>query len=193
MSAEPGSAWCGVSLGLWVGHRVVVSELPTKVTHSKDTHAMTHDHSALLAQLDALTSADSGSMFAELVRAGLQALIEAEATEKIGASRYERSAERTVHRNGHRAKTVSTPAGDVSVKIPKLRSGSFFPVLLERRRRIDKALQGVNCGQKWKWSQPSANGYLVIDLASISVNGEQPYRGAISCSLLREPAGYFSA
>ena len=84
-SAEPGSVWCGVSLGLWVGHRVVVSELPTKVTHSKDTHAMTQDHSALLAQLDALTSADSGSMFAELVRAGLQALIEAEATEKIGA------------------------------------------------------------------------------------------------------------
>lgn len=104
---------------------------------------MTQDHSALLAQLDALTSADSGSMFAELVRAGLQALIEAEATEKIGAGRYERSAERTVHRNGHRAKTVSTPAGDVSVKIPKLRSGSFFPVLLERRRRIDKALHAV--------------------------------------------------
>ncbi len=86
---------------------------------------MTPDHSALLAQLDALTSADSGSMFAELVRAGLQALIEAEATEKIGAGRYERSAERTVHRNGHRVKTVSTPAGDVSVKIPTLRSGSF--------------------------------------------------------------------
>ena len=104
---------------------------------------MTHDHSALLAQLDALTSADSGAVFAELVRAGLQALIEAEATEKIGAGRYERSAERSTHRNGHRSKTVSTPAGDVSVKIPKLRSGSFFPVLLERRRRIDKALHAV--------------------------------------------------
>ncbi|MEP9394273.1 transposase, partial [Gordonia sp. VNK1] len=66
---------------------------------------MTHDHSALLAQLDALTSADSGAVFAELVRAGLQALIEAEATEKIGAGRYERSAERSTHRNGHRSKT----------------------------------------------------------------------------------------
>ena len=38
---------------------------------------MTHDHSALLAQLDALKSADSGAVFAELIRAGLQALIEA--------------------------------------------------------------------------------------------------------------------
>ncbi len=70
-------------------------------------------------------------------------MIEAEATEKIGAGRYERSAERSTHRNGHRSKAVSTPAGDVSVKIPKLRSGSFFPVLLERRRRIDKALHAV--------------------------------------------------
>ncbi len=43
---------------------------------------MTRDHSALLAQLDALTGADSASVFAKLVRTGLQALIEAEATEK---------------------------------------------------------------------------------------------------------------
>ena len=50
---------------------------------------MTQDHSALLAQLDALKSADVGAVFAELIRAGLQALIEAEATETIGAGRYE--------------------------------------------------------------------------------------------------------
>jgi transposase-like protein len=61
---------------------------------------MTQDHSALLAQLDALKSADSGAVFAELIRAGLQALIEAEATEAVGAGRYQRSAERGTHRNG---------------------------------------------------------------------------------------------
>ncbi|SMG59718.1 hypothetical protein SAMN02745947_05485, partial [Rhodococcus rhodochrous J3] len=48
---------------------------------------MTHDHSALLAQLDALNGADSASVFAELIRTGLQALIEAEATDKLGAGR----------------------------------------------------------------------------------------------------------
>lgn len=82
-------------------------------------------------------------MFAELIRTGLQELIEAEATAKIGAGRYERSAGRSTHRNGSRSKTVSTTSGDVEVKIPKLRSGSFFPSLLERRRRIDKALHAV--------------------------------------------------
>ena len=66
-----------------MGHRVVVSELPTKVTHERTHHAMTHDHSALLAQLDALKSADAGVVFAELIRAGLQARIEAEAAAKI--------------------------------------------------------------------------------------------------------------
>ncbi len=82
---------------------------------------MTQDHSALLAQLDALKSADSGAVFAELIRAGLQALIEAEATAAIGAGRYERTDGRTVHRNGHRPKTVSTTSGDIEVQIPKLR------------------------------------------------------------------------
>ena len=104
---------------------------------------MTHDHSALLAQLDALKSADVGAVFAELIRAGMQALIEAEATEKIGAGRYQRSEDREVHRNGHRAKLVSTTSGDIELKIPRLRAGSFFPALLERRRRIDKALHAV--------------------------------------------------
>ena len=38
---------------------------------------------------------------------------------------------------------MSTPAGDIEVAIPKLRQGSFFPELLEPRRRIDKALWAV--------------------------------------------------
>ena len=104
---------------------------------------MTHDHSALLAQLDALKSADAGVVFAELIRAGMQALIEAEAAAKIGAGRYERCEERQTHRNGHRSRTLSTTSGDIEVKIPKLRVGSFFPSLLQPRRRIDKALHAV--------------------------------------------------
>ena len=79
---------------------------------------MTHDHSALLAQLDALKSAEVGAVFAELIRAGLQALIEAEATEKIGAGRYQRSEDRGTHRNGHRAKTVSTTSGTSRSRSP---------------------------------------------------------------------------
>ena len=73
----------------------------------------------------------------------LQALIDAEATEVIGAGRHERTPSRTNQRNGSRAKLLATKAGDVELAIPKLRHGSFFPSILERRRRIDRALFAV--------------------------------------------------
>lgn len=78
-----------------------------------------------------------------VVQDALQELIEAEVTARLGAGRWERSEGRSGTRNGSRPKTVSTPAGDVEVKIPKLRKGSFFPELLEPRRRVDRALWGV--------------------------------------------------
>ena len=104
---------------------------------------MTLDQFALLELSSALRSADGDQMMRMMLAAMLQALVDAEATEKIGAGRYQRSDTRTTSRNGTRPKTVSTTAGDVLVKIPKLRSGSFFPSLLEPRRRIDVALHAV--------------------------------------------------
>ena len=61
----------------------------------------------------------------------------------IGAAPYERSTERVAQRNGHPPRTLSTPAGDLQLRIPKLRTGTFFPSLLERRRWVDQALFAV--------------------------------------------------
>src|ERR687897_1598275 len=72
-----------------------------------------------------------------------QALIEAELTAVIGAGPHERAESRTAQRNGSRPRTLTTTAGDLELRIPKLRAGSFFPSLLERRRRIDQALFAV--------------------------------------------------
>ena len=72
-----------------------------------------------------------------MLQAGLQDLINAEATERIGAAPHERTPERTTRRNGTRPKTLATPAGEVDLAIPKLREGSFFPSLLSPRRRVD--------------------------------------------------------
>ena len=84
---------------------------------------------------------------AELVRGAvrlvLQELIEAEVTEAIGAGRYERSDARVNERNGHRPRLLATQAGDVELRIPKLRKGSLLPSVLEPRRRIDRALHAV--------------------------------------------------
>ncbi len=104
---------------------------------------MALDQSALLEVLDALKVADVGDRVRQAAETIYQALIEAELTEAIGAGLHERTESRTAQRNGHRTRTLSTTAGDLELRIPKLRTGSFFPSLLERRRRVDQALFAV--------------------------------------------------
>jgi putative transposase len=104
---------------------------------------MALDESAMTDLLAALRAGGGLDVVREALGLVLQALIDAEATQRIGADRYQRSASRTTHRNGSRARLLSTKAGDVELHIPKLREGSFFPVLLEPRRRIDRALLAV--------------------------------------------------
>jgi putative transposase len=104
---------------------------------------MALSESALSDLLASLQVGDGVDLVRELARWALQELIEAEAAAAIGAGRYERSDGRVTERNGHRLRVLSTKAGDLHVGIPKLRQGSFFPSLLEPRRRIDQALYAV--------------------------------------------------
>ena len=55
-------------------------------------------------------------VFRRMLQAGLQDLVDAEATAKIGAARYERTPERTTRRNGTRPKTLATPAGEAACR-----------------------------------------------------------------------------
>lgn len=93
--------------------------------------------------LEAFRAGEGVDLIRESVRLVMQDLIEVDVAEQIGAGRYERTDTRTTERNGSRPKLISTQAGDVELAIPKLRQGSFFPVILERRRRIDQALYAV--------------------------------------------------
>ena len=69
------------------------------------------------------------------------AAMSARADEECGAAYGERSPERTNSRNGYRERGLATSVGDVTLRIPKLRSGSFFPDdLIERYCRVDRAL-----------------------------------------------------
>jgi putative transposase len=81
--------------------------------------------------LDAIRAGGDIDVIRKGVELVLQALIDAEATEVIGAQRYERAEARTTWRNGNRGRLLATKAGDVELKIPKLRAGSFFPSILE--------------------------------------------------------------
>jgi putative transposase len=96
--------------------------------------------SALAPLLDGSTA---GELIPELVRHGLQQLIELELAAVLGADRHERSEERLGYRNGYRPRQLTTQVGDIDLRIPKLRSGSFLPSILEPRRRVDQALYAV--------------------------------------------------
>lgn len=104
---------------------------------------MAMDQSALLELLDALKGAGVDDRVRIAAQSMYQALIDAEAEGVIGAGFWERTEGRTAIRNGSRRRLLSTTAGDLELRIPKLRTGSFFPSLLERRRRIDQALFAV--------------------------------------------------
>jgi putative transposase len=123
-----------------MGHRVSLCD--TDQSLAKE-HTMTLDQSALLELLDVLKAVDAGDVVRNAVEAVFQALIDAEATARAGAGPHQRTPARVTHRNGYRDRLLTTAAGDLELRIPKLRSGSFFPSLLERRRRIDQALFAV--------------------------------------------------
>lgn len=79
----------------------------------------------------------------EGVRTMVQALMEIEVSQQIGAERYEHNAQRTAQRNGYRDRQWDTRAGTVELRIPKVSTGSYFPSFLEPRRRAEKALVAV--------------------------------------------------
>src|SRR5881398_1797587 len=88
----------------------------------------------------------------EAVKAVAAEMMELEVSELIGAEIGERRPEdRATHRNGYRPRRWDTRAGEMELQIPKLRQGSYFPSLLQPRKRSEQALvadvqQAYVCG-----------------------------------------------
>ena len=73
-----------------------------------------------------------GEMVRGTVEETLNALLDAEADRLCGAGRYERSEARQDTRAGSYERTLHTKAGDVTLKIPKLRRQTFETAIIER-------------------------------------------------------------
>ena len=71
----------------------------------------------------------------------LNALLDAEADEICGARRYERSSDRVDTRAGHYERKLETKAGEVKLKIPKLRRLPFETAIIERYRRREASVE----------------------------------------------------
>ena len=97
----------------------------------------------LSAFVGKLLAEHDGDVLREGVRVLAQALMEAEVSSQVGGERYERTEERTAYRNGYRTRTWDTRVGTLELAIPKVQPGSYFPSLLEPRRRGERALVAV--------------------------------------------------
>ena len=90
---------------------------------------------------------EEGSEHSAPLRDGMrvlaQALMETKVSQHVGAERYERSADRTGERNGYRQRPWDTRVGSIDLRVPRVRDGSYFPALLEPRRRAERALAAV--------------------------------------------------
>ncbi len=92
-----------------------------------------------------LGSEAGSELLGEMVKVAAELLMDAEVDVLCGAGYGERSETRVNSRNGHRPRRWDTRAGTITLDIPKLRRGSYFPSLLEPRRRAEQALVSVVC------------------------------------------------
>jgi putative transposase len=90
-----------------------------------------------------LLEEDDRDVLRDGVKTLAQILMDAEVSEQIRAQLFERNDDRVTHRNGYRTRTWDTRVGTIELQVPKLRAGSYFPSLLEPRRRAEKALHTV--------------------------------------------------
>ena len=79
----------------------------------------------------------------EGVRVLAQAVMELEVTQPLGAGWHERTPARRGLRNGYRERQWDTRVGTLGLQVPRGRDGSYFPSLLEPRRRAERALVSV--------------------------------------------------
>jgi transposase-like protein len=123
---------------------VILIEFRSK-TSMRRNHAMTAGPSIdVSGWLEEQLAQASPDLLRAMVTTFAQALMGAEADAVCGAGYGERSEERANIRNGYRRREWDTRTGSISLAIPKLRHGSYFPDwLLERRRRAEAALVTV--------------------------------------------------
>ena len=82
-----------------------------------------------------------GEMVRGTVEEALNAMLDAEADQLCGAARYERSEGRRDTRAGRYDRSLQTKAGEVTLKVPKLRRQTFETAIIERYQRRESSVE----------------------------------------------------
>jgi putative transposase len=84
-----------------------------------------------------------GDYLRTMVEAVVQATLEAEMTEAVGAAKGERSETRVSYRSGYYGRSLVTRVGTLELRVPQDRAGKFSTAVFERYQRCEKALVGA--------------------------------------------------
>lgn len=90
---------------------------------------------------EGLVKSQLSTVVRETVEETLNKMLDAEADELCGAKRYERSEKRVDTRAGHYERSLHTTAGDVKLKVPKLRTIPFESAIIDRYRRRECSVE----------------------------------------------------
>ena len=82
-----------------------------------------------------------GEMVRGTVEEALNAMLDAQAERLCGAARYERSEDRQDTRAGNYERSLHTKAGEVKLKMPKLRRQTFETAIIERYQRRESSVE----------------------------------------------------
>jgi transposase-like protein len=82
-----------------------------------------------------------GELVRGTVEETLNKLLDAEADQLCNAARYERTEARKDTRAGHYQRSLHTKAGEVSLRVPKLREHKFETAIIERYRRRESSVE----------------------------------------------------
>jgi len=86
---------------------------------------------------------DQDETMKKLITFFLNLVMESEAEQQAGATRYERSENRTAHRNGKRSRSLKTKYGDIVLDKPEFREKPFQTVVFDRYSRVERALENA--------------------------------------------------
>ena len=106
------------------------------------TSATTEKNLSNVIKIDqAQVEAHLGEMVRSTVEETLNAMLDAEADQLCNAQRYEHTESRTDQRAGHYKRKLHTKAGEVELKVPKLRRATFETAIIERYKRRESSVE----------------------------------------------------
>ena len=102
---------------------------------------MTYSHNFTLPEELLEQISDQGfDYLPDLIRIMINAAMQAEWQKHLGVAPYERSSERRDYANGYKPKTMKTRMGEITFDVPQVREGDFYPEVLEKGLRSERAL-----------------------------------------------------